>query len=554
VLHCNAGRPTFRDTRRTGAAGFGVKSASLMALNRPQPRVTGNRYLISVAVMISALTAILDTTIVNVSVPNIQAAFGADIDQITWVLTGYLISNVVIIPMTGWLATRIGLKRYYMASQVVFVIASMLCGAAWNLPSLIFFRILQGIGGGALLPVSFSIMLEAFPPEETAQATAIFGAGTILGPIIGPTLGGWLTENFSWRWIFYVNLPIVLVGLFMTYIALHTPKREFTEKKAIDVLGLASAAIWLSTFQVVLQEGQRNDWFHSPLILWMTVVSVVAGVIFIYTELSVEHPFINLRIFKDYNFAVGNGMGSVVAAALFGAVFLIPVFSAEVLGYNSLDIGLSLLPGAVATLPLFALVARLVQRIDARVLCGFGFAVLTWSCWLNTYIDTNTSFWWLVFLNTTRSLALPFIFIPLTAIGIQNLPQSQKPEASALYNLTRTLGGSLAIAALGTFLVNRTAYHYARFSESVTQFGSQAMQRIDELQAAFIARSGSDAQTAHIQALGALKSELVRQSLIGGFDDAFRVLTVVSAVAVLLALSTRAPNIGPGQAPASALE
>jgi len=532
-----------------------VKSASLMASNRPQPRFTGNRYLISVAVMISALTAILDTTIVNVSVPNIQAAFGADIDQVTWVLTGYLISNVVIIPMTGWLANGVGLKRYYMASQIVFVIASMLCGAAWNFPSLVFFRILQGIGGGALLPVSFSILLEAFPPEQTAQATAIFGAGTILGPIIGPTLGGWLTENFSWRWIFYVNLPIVLVGLFMTYIAIHTPKREFTEKKAIDVLGLASAAIWLTTFQVVLQEGQRNDWFHSPLILWMTVLSIVAGVVFIYTELSVEHPFINLRIFKDYNFAVGNGMGSVVAITLFGAVFLIPVFSAEVLGYNSLDIGLSLLPAAVASLPLFAVVARLVQRIDARVLCGFGFLILTWSCWLNTFIDGNTSFWWLVFLNTTRSLALPFIFIPLTAIGIQNLPQSQKPEASALYNLTRTLAGSLAIAALGTFLVNRTAFHYARFSESVTQFGSESMQRINQLQAAFIARSGSDAQTAHTQALEALKSELVRQSLIGGFDDAFRVLTVVSALAVVLALSTRTPNIGAGHAqPAAAMD
>ena len=530
-----------------------MKSAAVMASNRPQPRVTGNRYLISVAVMISALTAILDTTIVNVSIPNIQAAFGADIDQITWVLTGYLISNVVIIPMTGWLANRVGLKRYYMASQIVFVIASMLCGAAWNLPSLVFFRILQGIGGGALLPVSFSIMLEAFPPEQTAQATAIFGAGTILGPIIGPTLGGWLTENFSWRWIFYVNLPIVLVGLFMTYIAIHTPKREITEKKAIDVLGLASAAIWLVTFQVVLQEGQRNDWFHSPLILWLTVISIVTGVIFIYTELTVEHPFINLRIFKDYNFSVGNGMGSVVAITLFGAVFLIPVFSAEVLGYNSLDIGLSLLPAALVSLPFFAVVARLAQKVDARILCGFGFAVLTWSCWLNTYIDSSTSFWWLVFLNTTRSLALPFIFIPLTAIGIQNLPQSQKPEASALYNLTRTLAGSLAIAALGTFLVNRTAFHYARFSESVTGFGSQAIQRLDQLQAAFIARSGSDAQTAHVQALAALKSELVRQSLIGGFDDAFRVLTWVSAAAVVLALSTRPPNLheGAGQPPSA---
>jgi DHA2 family multidrug resistance protein len=192
-----------------------------------------------------------------------------------------------------------------------------------------------------------------------------------------------------------------------------------------------------------------------------------------------------------------------------------------------------------------------VQRVDARILCGVGFAVLTWSCWLNTYIDGSTSFWWLVFLNTTRSMALPFIFIPLTAIGIQNLPQSQKPEASALYNLTRTLAGSLAIAALGSFLVNRTAFHYARFSESVTEFGSQAIQRLNQLQAAFIARSGSDPQTAHVQALAALKSELVRQSLIGGFDDAFRVLTWVSAAAVVLALSTRSPNLHarPGSPP-----
>jgi len=315
-----------------------------MAAVRHVPRVTGNRYLIAVAVMISALTAILDSTIVNVSVPNIQAAFGADIDQITWILTGYLISNVVIIPMTGWLSNLIGIKRYYMYSQLLFVLASMLCGLAWDLPSLVFFRILQGIGGGALLPVSFSIMLEAFPPEQTAQATAIFGTGTILGPIIGPTLGGWLTDNFSWRWIFYVNLPIVAIGLFMSYVAIHTPKREVTERKPIDVWGLAAVTLWLATMQVVLQEGQRNDWFQTGWIIALSVVSAASLVAFLWIELSIKHPFINLRIFKDYNFLIGNLMGVVVAATLFGAIFLIPVFCAEVLGYNSLQIGLCLFP------------------------------------------------------------------------------------------------------------------------------------------------------------------------------------------------------------------
>lgn len=506
-----------------------------MSEERHVPRVTGNRYLISVAVMISALTAILDTTIVNVSVPNIQAAFGSDIDQITWVLTGYLISNVVIIPMTGWLSNLIGLKRYYMYSQVVFVVASMLCGLAWDLPSMVFFRVLQGIGGGALLPVSFAIMLEAFPPEQTAQATAIFGTGTILGPIIGPTLGGWLTDNFTWRWIFYVNLPIVLLGLFMTYTAIHTPKHEVTRKTPIDVWGLTAVAVWLSTMQVVLQEGQHNDWFRSPIILGLTVVSAIALVAFLWIELRIEHPFINLRIFKDHNFLVGNLMGVVVAVTLFGAVFLIPIFSSAVLGYTALQIGLNLLPAALVTLPMFALVARLSSIVDPRVLVSIGFVGLTYSCWLNAHLDADISFWGLVWLNTTRSFALPFIFVPLTAIGVQGLPQSQKPEASALYNLTRTLAGSLAIAALGTFLVTREAFHFQRFGEHVTQFAQVANIRLQALISMFIARGGVDPQTARIQALSALHFELQKQALIAAFDDAFFVLMIVSAVAVVLA-------------------
>jgi MFS transporter, DHA2 family, multidrug resistance protein len=520
------------------------------------PRVTGNRYLIAVAVMISALTAILDSTIVNVSVPSIQAAFGADIDQITWVLTGYLISNVVVIPMTGWLSNLIGIKRYYMYSQLLFVIASMLCGVAWDLPSLVFFRILQGIGGGALLPVSFSIMLEAFPPAQTAQATAIFGTGSILGPIIGPTLGGWLTDNFSWRWIFYVNLPIVAVGLLMSYIAIHTPKREMTERKPIDFAGLSAATIWLATMQIVLQEGQRNDWFQSGWIAALSFISFVSLCAFLWVELSIEHPFINLRIFKDYNFAVGNLMGVVVAATLFGSIFLIPVYSAEVLGYTSLQIGLCLLPAALATLPFFGLAARLTGVIDPRILCSAGFVGLTYSCWLNAHLDASYSFWQIVWLNTTRSIALPFIFVPLTAIGIQNLPQKQKPEASALFNLTRTLGGSLVIAALGSFLVSREAFHFERFGEHITRFGAATNQRLQALINGFIQNGSASPPVANAQALAALHDTLVYQSLIAAFDDAFFLLTIVSAAAIVLAFIARPlAKPAPGAAaPAGALE
>jgi len=505
-----------------------------------EKRIAGNQWLIAAAVMISALTAILDTTIVNVSIPTIQAAFGADIDQITWVITGFLISSVVVVPMTGWLSSLIGVKRYYMISQVVFVAASMLCGLAWNLPSLVFFRILQGIGGGALLPVSLSIMLEAFPAEQTAQATAIFGLGTILGPIIGPTLGGWLTENLSWRWIFYVNLPIVAVGLFMTWIAIKVPQgREKTQRQPIDFWGLSFVTVSLATLQVLLQNGQREDWFSSWYITAMAVVSLAAGVLFVWWELRVPHPFINLRIFKDRNFTAGVLLGVSVGAVLFGSIFIIPIFCAEILHYNALDIGLMLLPAALAAVPMFPIAARLVQKVDPRVLCFLGFVGITLSNWLNSHIDAETSRGTLILYQAIRSVCLPLVFVPLSVIGLQFLPPRQKPDASSLSNLTRTLAGSLAVAALGSFIVSRTQFHLARYAEYVTQYGQQVAQRIAQYQSFFESRAGSDPTLAHQQALAAIHNVMQQQAAIASFDDTFWVLMWASLAATLVVFTAR---------------
>ena len=505
-----------------------------------QPRIVGNRYLIAIAVMISSLTAILDQTIVNVSIPTIQAAFGADIDQITWVITGFLISNVVIIPMTGWLSNLIGLKRYYMLSQLLFVGASMLCGLAWSLPSLVFFRILQGIGGGALLPVSLSIMLEAFPAEQTASAMAIFGLGTIIGPILGPVLGGWLTENLSWRWIFYVNFPIVTVGMLMTWIAIGIPRgREATQRQPIDVWGLAFVTVWLATMQVVLQNGQRDDWFQSSTILALTAISIAAFIGFLVTELRVAHPFIDLRLFLDRNFTAGTLIGVALGGVLFGAIFVIPIFCAQVLGYNALDIGLTLLPAALAAVPMFPLAAWLTRILDARIVCGIGFIVVTLSNWLNSMLDDRISHGMLVWFQATRSIGLPLIFIPLSVIGLQFLAPPKKPDGSALFNLTRTLAGSLGVAALGSFIVNREKFHFARLGESLTQFTTSAQTRLGQVQAYLTARAGSDATTAHQQSLAAMKALLVKQAAIAAFDDAFRVLTVLAGLAILLVFVAR---------------
>lgn len=514
----------------------------------PHKRLSGNKYLIAIAVMISALTAILDSTIVNVSVPNIQASFGVDVDQVTWILTGYLISNVVIIPMTGWLSYRIGLKRYYMLSQVIFMSASMLCGLAWNFESLVFFRILQGIGGGALLPVSLSIMLEAFPPEETAQATAIFGMGAVVGPIIGPALGGWLTENLSWRWIFFVNLPIVIAGLVACWLFIKTPKREETEVKPIDVWGFAFVTIWLGTLQIVLQEGQRNNWFESGFITVTALVSVIFMFVFLWWELRIEHPFINLRIFKDRNFTIGSVLGGVIGAALFGSVFLVPIYSAAVLGYNALDIGLMLFPGALVALPVFPIVARLSSLVDSRILCAIGFSTIALSNWLLSFVSDQTAFWPLVGMQAVRSFALPFIFVPISTIGLQNLPPHQKPDGSSLSNLVRTLCGSIAIAALGQFYVSRLRFHFERLGENVTQWSHTTATRLAELQAGFIARGGSDPVTAHQQALGVMQLFITKQAAILGFDDAFRVLAIFTALSVLTVLFVKMPK-APSAAP-----
>ncbi len=301
--------------------------------------------------------------------------------------------------------------------------------------------------------------------------------------------------------------------------------------------------MWLATFQIVLQNGQREGWFQSGYIVLLSLVSVLALSTFLWVELRADHPFVNLRIFKDYNFAVGNLMGMVVAVTLFGSIFVIPIFCAEILNYTALNIGLSLFPAALAALPFFAIVGKLTTKIDPRILCAIGFGTLTASCWLNSYINDQLSFWNLVWLNTTRSVALPFIFVPLTAIGIQNLPQRQKPEASALYNLTRTLAGSLAVAALGSIILNRETFHFERYSETVTKYSVAANERLQALQKAFQARLGSDPTRAHQQALGALHLQIFKQAAIAAFDDCFKILAVLSALAVLLVFMTRPSSI-----------
>ena len=513
-------------------------------------RLIGNKWLISIPVMLAALTAVLDASIVNVAIPHMQSTFGAGVDEIDWVLTGYLISNVIVIPATGWLSSVYGLRQYFALSQVIFIIASVLCGLSWSLNSLIFFRILQGIGGGALVPVALTIMLEAFPPSEFGMASALFGVGAMLGPAIGPTLGGYLTDALSWPWIFFVNVPLVGLSLLFTYLFIRE-NREHTAGRAsapIDYWGLVLVAAWLGTLQVVLQEGQKDNWFQSPFIFWMSLTSALSFIGFIFVELTEKHPLINIRIFKNLNFALGSMAGTMLGAALFGALFLVPLLTGNFMDYTALQIGLLLLPAALVGLVLFPIVGRLTSFVDARILMGLGLLTFAGSLYLQSRVDLTYTFNQLVWIQIVRGISLPLLFTSTSAVSVRDLKPHERADGSSLFNLTRTIGGSFGIAVLATLLVNRQRFHFERYGESLTQFSAAAHQQLAAITSNFMARGGYDSTTASHQALASLSGRLTADAFVGGFQDASLAMALALAATLFIVPLIRNARRGAGQA------
>lgn len=515
-------------------------------MKRGEPLIIGNKWLITIPVMLAALIAVLDASIVNVAIPNMQASFGSSVDEIDWVITGYLITNVIVIPTTGWMSSVFGLKRYFAISQIVFVIASFLCGISWNLPSLVFFRVLQGIGGGAILPVALTILLEAFPPAEFGMATALFGVGATLGPAIGPTLGGWLTDTLSWQWIFFVNVPIVTASVILSQMLIGENRSVLAKRGSapIDFFGLLTVAAWLGTLQVLLQEGQRDNWFESPLIIALLAVSLISMVLFISIELRVKHPLINLRIFANRNFALGSFAGAMLGWVLFGAIFILPLFAGLILHYTALQIGLILLPAALVSLVLFPVVGRIASSVDPRILMGIGIVLFCGSLFGNGFINSQTSYQTLVVLQILRGASLPFLFTSVSALALTALKPSERADASSLFNLTRTLGGSIGIAIIGTSLVSRQRFHFERFGESITQFGLATRERLSQLASGIASHFGPG--LANQQANAALSNQLTQQAYIGAFDDIALALAALFALTLLLIPLFRVSGQVPG--------
>ena len=477
-------------------------------------------WLIALGVMMATFMEVLDTSIANIALPHIAGSLSATTEEATWVLTSYLVSNAIIIPMTGWLGNYFGRKRVLISCIIMFTIASALCGMAWSLPTLIIARVLQGIGGGAMVPMAQAIMLESFPAAKRGVAMAIFAQGVVVAPILGPTLGGWITDNYSWRWIFYINLPVGIAAVLMAKCVVEDPPYIKRNKSAsIDFVGFGLMAVCLGTLQIILDKGQEADWFGTPWVCWFTLISLVTFIGFIAWEFSNDHPLVDLHVFKYRNFTIGLILMMSLAAILYGTTAQIPLFLQTLMGYPALQSGYAMSPRGVAAFFATFLVGRLVGKIPFRSMLVFGFAMLAWSSFMLSNINLQVSQIDVILPSLINGVAISFIFVPLTTITMSQLSQQQIGNASGLYNLTRNLGGSIGIAYVTTMLARGAQIHQSLMVSHLTPYDRPFVRQLAAARQALLPHT--DPVTATTQAYAAVYGILDQQSHLWAFVDNF---------------------------------
>jgi DHA2 family multidrug resistance protein len=410
-------------------------------------------WAVALGVMLATFMQVLDTSIANIALPHIAGSLSSTPDEATWVLTSYLVSNAIILPMTGWLGNHFGRKRVFITCIGMFTFSSVLCGMAVNLPMLILARILQGAGGGAMVPIAQATMLESFPPHKRGIAMATFAQAVVVAPIIGPTLGGWITDNYSWRWIFYINVPVGILAIFLAVWLVEDPpyiKRNLEAK--IDFIGFGLLALWLATLQIVLDKGQEADWFAADWICWFTVISAAAFISFVIWEFRVEHPLVNLRILASRNFRTGLMLMTVVGLILYGTTAELPLFLQTLMGYPALQSGLAMSPRGAGAFVMTFVVGRLFGKVPLRVLLFIGFSLLSTSVFMLSRINLQVSMASVVFPLVLNGMAMSFIFVPLTTAAMSQLRQRDIGSGTGLYNLMLNLGGGVGIAFVTTMI------------------------------------------------------------------------------------------------------
>ncbi|MGY3281642.1 DHA2 family efflux MFS transporter permease subunit [Bradyrhizobium sp. S3.7.6] len=531
------------DTTQDGASAGGWS---------PERSAAGghNPYLIAFVVSIATFMEVLDTTIANVALRHIAGGLAVGIDESTYVITSYLVANAIVLSISGWLSTVIGRKRFYMICVATFTISSLLCGFAWNLQSLVLFRILQGLGGGGMATSEQAILADSFPPEKRGQAFAIYGVAVVVAPVIGPTLGGWITDTYSWHWVFLINVPMGLLSLFLVGTLVKEPSGAEEEREKllskgvqVDYIGFALVAIGLGSLEYVLDEGQRNDWFGSNMIIFFAVLSAVSLLALIPWELTREEPIIDLRLLGRRQFAACFLVMLGTGAVLISTTQILPQLLQTELNYTALLAGLALSPGGIATLMLMPVVGRLVSTVQPKYLIMFGATVVAFSMWHLTGLNGDITYGYAALARVFLAIGLPFLFLPVTTASYDGVPSDKTNQASALINVARNIGGSMGVALAQTVLAQRQQFHQSRLIEHAAPSDLGYQQTIDAMTRYFQAQ-GSNPSDAAAQAIAWVGKTLQQQVDFLAYIDVFWMLAIIAVLMIPTAAVLRPIDLG----------
>jgi DHA2 family multidrug resistance protein len=514
-------------------AGAGTTAAERRAERQANPPLS----MITLTVMLGLIMAIIDTSIVNVALTNMAGNLGASIDEIGWVATGYILANVIIMPLNGWLTARFGRRNFYATCIVIFTLASLLCGTATTVWQLVFYRIIQGFGGGALQPTAQAILFESYPPEKRSGAMAIFGLGAMVGPAIGPTLGGLIVDNYSWQLIFYINIPIGIVAFLMTLAFIRDPAYLKRDRSPVDVIGLALLTAGVASVQYVLERGQTEDWFSSSTIVILTVVAVTSLVAFCVREWRDPRPLVDLKVFKYRSFSAGSVIGIVSGFGLFGTSLILPLFFQNVLGFSATQTGMALLPGAIATALSMPIASRAVQKLDGRAVIAAGLLMFAVSTWWMGDINQYAGYWDVFWPRALQGFALGFLFVPLTTATLGDVAREKMANATGIYTLVRQLGGSLGIAILQFLQTRYQDQAYVALASGVTSSNPNVEQYLRDLH-------GTAAQ---------LYSMVMVNATVISYDGILRLCAVIFVLSTPLVFFLKWAKTGQGPAAPAAL-
>lgn len=508
-----------------------------------------NKWLVTVSITFGTLMGAIDSSIVNVAVPHLTGSLGVTVEQITWVTTSFVIATVMVMPLTGFLARLFGQKRVYLFSLCLFVIGSALCGMARTLPMLVIFRVLQGLGAGALQPTEQAILRQTFPPAEQGMAMALFGMAVVLGPAFGPTLGGYIVDNYSWPWIFFINLPVGVISILMVTRFVHEPpdlraamqKMADRQRKNLDYAGIVFMILGIGSMQFVLEEGNRNDWFASTMIVGVTTVAVVAIALLIVRELSAPVPAVDFSLFRDVVFLSGTLVGAVMFAMLMSITFLLPLFMQLLLGFTATQAGMALMPRSLVMLVAMPIVGRLYNKVSPRATLAFGILLFSYTAWLMGHYTLATGKHQVMLVLMIQGVAFSCLFIPLTTIALSSIPRHRLPDATGLNSLLRQTGGSVGLAVFATLLSRFATRARAAMLPNVTLARPEVASRLAMMEKMFVAR-GQDPVAAHAAALRMLNGQVAQQAMVLSFERLFYIAGIAFLCVLPLVFLLRTPQ------------